>query len=88
MVLAPTPAVQEYKDTLDAIRSGNTINEGKRIAQSTMTAILGRMAAYTGRNLSWDWAMNASKLDLTPTEWKFGDHAIAPVAVPGLTKLV
>ncbi|QXD30698.1 Gfo/Idh/MocA family protein [Candidatus Pelagisphaera phototrophica] len=84
----PNPAVQEYKDTLDAIRSGNTINEGKRIAQSTMTAILGRMAAYTGRNLSWDWAMNASKLDLTPKEWKFGDHAIAPVAVPGVTKLV
>ncbi len=85
---SPNPAVQEYKDTLDAIRSGNTINEGKRIAQSTMTAILGRMAAYTGRNISWDWAMNASKLDLTPKEWKFGDYTLAPVAVPGKTKLV
>lgn len=82
------PAVQEYKDTLDAIRSGNTINEGKRIAQSTMTAILGRMAAYTGRNLSWDWAMNASKLDLTPKEWAFTDYPLAPVAVPGKTKLI
>lgn len=82
------PAVQEYKDTLDAIRSGNTINEGKQIAQSTMTAILGRMAAYTGRNISWDWAMNASKLDLTPKEWKFGDYPLAPVAVPGKTKLI
>lgn len=82
------PAVQEYKDTLDSIRSGKAINEGKRVAQSTMTAILGRMAAYTGRNLSWDWAMNASKLDLTPKEWKFGDYALAPVAVPGKTKLV
>lgn len=82
------PAVQEYKDTLDAIRSGDAINEGERIAQSTMTAILGRMAAYTGRNLSWDWAMNASKLDLTPKEWAFGDYPLAPVAVPGKTKLV
>ncbi len=82
------PAVQEYKDTLDAIRSGNTINEGKRIAQSTMTAILGRMAAYTGRNLSWDWAMNASQLDITPKEWAFTDYPLAPVAVPGRTKLV
>ncbi|MBT6767571.1 MAG: gfo/Idh/MocA family oxidoreductase, partial [Opitutales bacterium] len=82
------PAVQEYKDTLDAIRSGNTINEGKRIAQSTMTAILGRMAAYTGRNISWDWAMNASKLDLTPKDWSWHDYPLAPVAVPGKTKLI
>ncbi len=84
----PHPAIQEYKDTLDAIRSGNTINEGKRIAESTMTAILGRMSAYTGRSLSWDWAMNASKLDLTPKEWKFGNYPLAPVAIPGKTRIV
>ena len=81
----PNPAVVEYKDTLDAIRSGKPINEGKRIAQSTMTALLGRMAAYTGRTLSWDWAMKASKLDLTPKEWKFGNLALDPIAVPGET---
>ena len=84
----PNPAVVEYKDTLDAIRSGNTVNEGKRIAQSTMTAILGRMAAYTGRTLSWDWAMQASKQDLTPKDWKFGDLALDPIAIPGQTDLI
>ena len=82
------PAVQQYRDTLDAIRSGTPINEGKRIAQSTMTAILGRMAAYTGRSISWDWAMNASELDLTPANWKFGDLPMDPPAVPGRTPLV
>ena len=56
-------------------------------AQSTMTALLGRMAAYTGRTLSWDWAMKASKLDLTPKEWKFG-NLLDPIAVPGETDLV
>jgi hypothetical protein len=53
-----------------------------------MTAILGRMAAYSGRALKWEWAMNASKMDLTPKEWKFGEHPLAEVAVPGVTKLV
>ena len=82
------PAVQEYKDTLDSIRDGMAINEGKQIAESTMTAILGRMAAYTGRSVSWKWAMNASKLDLTPKEWTFGNYPLAPVAIPGKTRLV
>ena len=84
----PNPAVEEYRDTLDSIRSSRAINEGKRIAESSMTTIIGRMAAYTGRALKWDWAMNASKLDLTPTRWQFGDYPLADVAVPGVTQLV
>jgi predicted dehydrogenase len=82
------PAVQQFRDTLGAIRSGVPINEGKRIAQSTMTAILGRIAAYTGRSVSWDWATNASKLDLTPASWDFGNLPLDPPAVPGRTSLV
>jgi len=53
-----------------------------------MTAIIGRMSAYTGRALKWDWAMNASKLDLTPPKYEFGDLPVAPVPVPGKTQLV
>ncbi len=81
------PSVQQYRDTLEAIRSGTPINEGKRIAQSTMTAVLGRIAAYTGRSVSWEWAMNASKQDLTPTNWEFGDLPLESPAVPGRTPL-
>ncbi len=84
----PNPAVDQYRDALNSIRSGTAINEGIRIAQSTMTAVIGRMAAYTGRALKWDWAMNASKLDLTPRRWEFGEYPLAEVAVPGVTKLV
>ena len=82
------PPVQEYKDTLDSIRNSKAINEGQRIAESTMTAILGRLAAYSGRAVSWSWAMNASSENLTPAEWKWGDLPLRPPAVPGRYKLV
>lgn len=82
------PQVQEYRDMLDAIRNSAPINEGKQIADSTMTAILGRMAAYSGRSVSRKWLMNASKLDLTPQVWQFGDKQLPAPAVPGEWKLV
>lgn len=81
------PPVQQYKDTLQSIRNSEAINEGQRIADSTMTAILGRLAAYSGRAVSWSWAMNASKENLTPAEWKWGDLPMRAPAVPGFYKL-
>ena len=82
------PAVQEYADMIASIRDGKPINEGKRIAESTMTAIMIRVSAYTGRALKWDWIMNASKLGLSPEKMEFGDHPLGPVAMPGITELV
>jgi hypothetical protein len=49
---------------------------------------MGRMSAYTGRAISWEWAMNNSKLDLTPPNFELGDLPVEPVAVPGVTPLV
>jgi predicted dehydrogenase len=85
---AVNPYVQEHTDLIASIRSGKPLNEGRRIAESTMTAILGRMSAYTGREINWDWAMNKSTLDLTPPKYEFGDLPVEPVSVPGVTKLV
>ena len=86
---SPNPYVQEHTDLIESIREGRPLNEGKRIAESTMTAIIGRMSAYTGRALKWDWAMNASKLDLSPPSYDFDiDLPARPVAVPGKTPLV
>jgi len=83
------PYVQEQADLIAAIRHGKPLNEGKRVAESTLTAIMGRMSAYTGRALKWDWAMNASKLDLSPPGYDFGiDLPARPVAVPGKTQLI
>jgi len=84
----PDPYVQEHADLVASIRAGTPLNEGRRIAESTMCAIIGRMSAYTGRAISWDWAMNASKLDLSPARYEFGPNPVDPVAVPGKTRLI
>jgi len=85
---SPNPSVLQYKEMIDSIRKGNALNEGKQIAESTMTAVMGRMSAYTGKTLEWDWAMNESKLDLSPDKLEFGDMEIRPAAIPGVTKLL
>jgi len=84
----PSPVIRQHADQIAAIRAGERLNEGVRIAESTMTCIMGRMSAYTGRALKWDWAMKASKLDLSPPRDDFGDLPMRPVAVPGRTPLV
>lgn len=82
------PAVQEYADLIASIRDGKPLNEGRRIAESTLTAIMARMSAYTGRAMKWDWALNSSKLDLSPEKLEFYDVPLEPVALPGVTKLL
>ena len=59
---------QEHIDMIQSIRSGNPLNEGRRIAESTLTAIGARIAAYTGRAFSWKWLLNASKQKLVPEQ--------------------
>lgn len=78
----------QYGDLIESVRSGRPINEGKQVAESTLTAIMGRISAYTGRALQWDWVMDASNLDLTPPKYEFGEMPVAPVAIPGQTELV
>jgi predicted dehydrogenase len=84
----PNPYVVEHADNIAAIRAGKPLNEGKRIAESTLCAILGRMSAYTGRAISWDWGLNSSKLDLSPAKYEFGPNPVDPVAIPGQTPLI
>ena len=85
---SPNPYVEEHKDLIASIRAGKPLNEGRQVAESTMTAIMGRMSAYTGRAISWDWAMNASKLDLTPPKMELTSLPPLEVAIPGKTQLV
>jgi myo-inositol 2-dehydrogenase / D-chiro-inositol 1-dehydrogenase len=80
--------VNQFENLIRSIRDGKPINECRRIAESTMTLILGRMSAYTGRAIKWDWAMNASKLDLSRQKYELGELPVDPVAVPGKTQLV
>jgi predicted dehydrogenase len=82
------PYEQEHVDLVASIRDGKPLNEGRRIAESTLTAIIGRMSAYTGKIVKFDWAMKQSKLDLMPKDLTFGPMPVAPVAVPGRDPLI
>ncbi len=82
------PYVLEHVDLIKSIRSGDPLNEGEQVAESTLTAIGGRMAAYTGRDISWKWLLNSSKLDIFPKECKPGPGLFPTVAIPGMTDLV
>jgi len=84
----PNPYVREHADLIASIRGGKRFNEAKQVAESTMAAVMGRMSAYTGRELQWSWAMKASKLDLVPKDLKFGPKPVDPVPKPGSTRLV
>ena len=59
------PYVQEHIDLLESIVSHKPINELKQVAESTLTAIMGRDSAYTGKDITWEKALN-SKLDTFP----------------------
>jgi predicted dehydrogenase len=85
---SPNPEIRQHADHIAAIREGKPLNESRRVAESTLTAIMGRMSAYTGRALKWDWVMNTSKLDLTPASYEFGELPMPVVAMPGKTKLI
>lgn len=82
------PYEREHADLIASIREGKPINEAKTVAESTLTAIMGRMAAYTGQEVTWHFVMEKSKLDLAPPAYAMGDLPVPPVAVPGVEKLI
>jgi predicted dehydrogenase len=76
------PYQQEHADLIAAIRSGEQINEAKRIAEVSLAAIMGRMSAYTGKKVTWDEAMK-SDLSMMPEKLELGPLPVGPVAMPG-----
>ena len=85
----------EQHDFFGALVSGNHYNECDSSADSTMTAIMGRMATYSGNVVTWDEVMN-SQVDLAPDKYawdalprpKVGEDGLYPCALPGITKVV
>lgn len=89
------PYVQEHDDMITAIRKGTPYNEGDNGAYSTLTAIMGRMACYGGKLVTWQDALE-SQLDLLPDSFAWdakmksqpdasGAYAIP---TPGVTKAI
>jgi hypothetical protein len=95
------PYVVEHEELFEAIRSGNRIDNSERAAITTMTAILGFMATYSGDLISWEEALNSdmtfypahgiqpSELGYdTPPPVKRGEDGYYPVPVPGQTEVL
>lgn len=80
-----SPYVQEHIDLITCIRQNIAINEAEQTAISNMTAIMGRISSYTGKEVTWDEMMN-SDMKIGPTTYVMGTVGIvgtAKVAVPG-----
>ena len=67
--------------------SSRVINDLARGANSTLTAIMARMAAYTGQTVTWEQAMNSAQR-LGPERYELGEAPPVSVAIPGRTRLV
>jgi predicted dehydrogenase len=83
----PSPYRQEHEDLIGSIRAGKPINDAQAIAESTMTGIIGREAAYSGKEILWDKAMQ-STTRLGPEKYEFGAFPTPEVAKPGLHQLL
>ena len=57
--------------------AGSRIDNSLYMCRSTMLAILGRMAAYTGQRITWEQAMNSQE-DLTPAKYEWGPIPMPP----------
>jgi predicted dehydrogenase len=78
----------EHDRLFASIRSGQPINNGDYMSQSTLLAIMGRMAAYTGQQITWEMAMNSQE-DLSPPRYDWDvELPVPPVAKPGVTRFV
>jgi len=83
------PYVQEHTDMMNSILGkGPYINEAQEVAESTLTCIMGREAAYSGQKITWEMIMN-SKQDLMPKNFDYkASFPPTPLPVPGVYKFV
>jgi myo-inositol 2-dehydrogenase/D-chiro-inositol 1-dehydrogenase len=76
----------EHDEFFASIRNGKPMNDGQWMAQSTLIAIMGRMAAYTGQEVTWEQAMSSEERLVPENPGWETPIAVAPVAMPGQTK--
>ena len=78
----------EHNELFESIRKGTPINDGTRMCTSTLMGIMGRMAGYTGKEITWEMALECEEV-LVPeiTSWDSPPPPIA-YAVPGVTPYI
>ncbi|MBI3467926.1 MAG: Gfo/Idh/MocA family oxidoreductase [Planctomycetes bacterium] len=78
----------EQDELFASIRVGKPINDGTRMAHTTLMAMMGRMAAYTGQEITWEQALNSQeRLVPEKLDWNM-KLELPPRAMPGLTKFI
>ena len=79
---------QEHDVLFASIRAGKPKNDDLNLATSTLLAIMGRHAAYTGQQVTWDQALNSQvSLVPDPIDWK-GKHDVPGLAIPGRNAVI
>ena len=79
---------REHDVLFASIRSGKPKNDDFNLATSTLLAILGRLAAYSGQQITWDQALSSEvRLVPSPIDWN-GKHEVTPLAQPGRSKVL
>ena len=73
---------REHDLLFKAIRGDSPVNDGVFMSHSSLLGIMGRMAAYTGRVVTWDEALGDEE-DLHAQPWGFEDRQIPALAIPG-----
>ena len=83
----PNMYQQEHDEFFASLRAGQPLNNGVRLCHSTMVAIMGRMAAYTGEEITWDAALNSEeKLVPEQLDWNM-NLPVPPIALPGQNRV-
>lgn len=78
----------EHDEFFASIRAGRPINDGTRMARTTLMTIMGRMAAYTGQEITWEQALNSQE-ELMPENLDWNTKIeLPPVPTPGLTRFL
>jgi predicted dehydrogenase len=78
----------EHEEMYASIRAGKPLNTGERMIKSSLMAIMARMSAYTGKEITWEMALN-SKEDTFPKNISWDMKLpVPPVAMPGKTEFI
>ncbi|MGB5170912.1 MAG: Gfo/Idh/MocA family oxidoreductase [Eudoraea sp.] len=91
----PNPYQTEHDKLFASIRNGGLISDAEYSAKTTMTAILGRMATYSGQQITFDDALNQGR-SIMPDEYSWDSlpkvmpdaDGAYPVPIPGITKVL
>lgn len=91
----PNPYQVEHDKLFASVTEGGVISDAENGAYSTLTAIMGRMATYSGQVITWEDALN-SEMSLVPENLTWDSQApvlpdengLYPIPVPGKTKVL